>query len=115
MLYFVNFSFVTLRIDWGLRITDSKNLPVPGVLVTEKITLLDRMNVFSWNPGTGSGVTDSAGSVTDYYVVTWRLPCYAKGWIAVKQDVIVLGKMAPFFTFMDSDGNWNGNLRAAFQ
>jgi RHS repeat-associated protein len=113
-IYQVVLNFVTFGIKWDLKITDTGNKPMPGVTVSEKVTVTYRVNVFSWAPSTGSGVADSNGSVTDNYVVTWRLPCYAKGSIEVKQDVLVLGKAATFNTHMDSDGNWNGNLRAVF-
>ena len=114
-LYQVVLNFITMAIQWDLKITDAQNKPLPGATVSEKVTVIYRMNVFSWAPSTGSAPTDSTGSLTDNYVITWRLPCYAKGSIEVKQDVLVLGKAALFYTHMDSDGEWHGNLRSVFK
>jgi RHS repeat-associated protein len=108
-----NFGICQFLIKFDLKITDASNKPIPGVTVSESIVIIQRDNLISGPPGTGSGATDSKGSVTDTYYASFWCLC-SKGSVSLKQNVIVGTKSATFYTTMNSDGTWTGSLRTVF-
>lgn len=98
-------------IIFDLAITDAANKPVPGVTVGETISIIQRHNLLSGPPTTGSGVTDTKGLVTDTYYATF---CGSSGYVSLRQTVSVAALKADSYTRINAPGTWSGNLRSVF-